>query len=93
MFYYKIQNLDSRIQNPDQRLTKDAEMWANSLSTLFVNIAKPILDITMFSVVHRPSAMFQHTQVLRLDGSGRWTLEAVENPVSAVKPAPAQLSI
>ena len=24
-------------------------MWANSLSTLFVNIAKPILDITMFS--------------------------------------------
>ena len=49
MFYYKIQNLDSRISNPDQRLTKDAEMWANSLSTLFVNIAKPILDITMFS--------------------------------------------
>ena len=49
MFYYKIQNLDSRITNPDQRLTKDAEMWANSLSTLFVNIAKPILDITMFS--------------------------------------------
>ena len=28
MFYYKICNLDSRITNPDQRLTQDAEKWA-----------------------------------------------------------------
>ena len=28
MFYYKICNLDSRIQNPDQRLTEDVEKWA-----------------------------------------------------------------
>jgi ATP-binding cassette, subfamily D (ALD), member 3 len=28
MFYYKICNLDSRIGNPDQRLTQDAEKWA-----------------------------------------------------------------
>ena len=28
MHYYKICNLDSRISNPDQRLTTDAEKWA-----------------------------------------------------------------
>ena len=49
MYYYKICNLDSRIQNPDQRLTQDAEKWAQSLSGLYLNITKPILDIIMFS--------------------------------------------
>jgi ATP-binding cassette subfamily D (ALD) protein 3 len=49
MFYYKICNLDSRIQNPDQRLTQDAEKWAQSLSSLYLNVTKPVLDIIMFS--------------------------------------------
>lgn len=49
MFYYKICNLDSRISNPDQRLTQDAEKWANSLASLYLNITKPFLDIYMFS--------------------------------------------
>jgi ATP-binding cassette subfamily D (ALD) protein 3 len=41
--------LDSRIQNPDQRLTQDLDKWAQSLASLIVNVTKPILDITMFS--------------------------------------------
>lgn len=49
MHYYKICNLDNRIQNPDQRLTNDAEKWANSLASLYLNTAKPILDIYLFS--------------------------------------------
>lgn len=49
MFYYKICNLDSRIQNPDQRLTQDADKWAGSLSSLYLNVTKPILDIILFS--------------------------------------------
>lgn len=49
MFYYKICNLDSRISNPDQRLTQDAEKWAASLSGLYLNVAKPVLDIMLFS--------------------------------------------
>jgi len=49
MFYYKICNLDSRIQNPDQRLTTDAEKWAQSLANLYLNVTKPILDIILFS--------------------------------------------
>ena len=49
MFYYKICNLDSRIQNPDQRLTQDAERWAQSLANLYLNVTKPCIDIYMFS--------------------------------------------
>lgn len=49
MHYYKICNLDSRIQNPDQRLTTDAEKWATSLANLYLNFTKPCLDIVLFS--------------------------------------------
>ena len=49
MHYYKICNLDSRISNPDQRLTSDTEKWASSLSSLYLNTVKPLLDIILFS--------------------------------------------
>jgi ATP-binding cassette subfamily D (ALD) protein 3 len=49
MYYYKICNLDSRIQNPDQRLTQDADKWSQSIASLYLNFTKPILDMVMFS--------------------------------------------
>lgn len=49
MIFYQLGNLDSRISNPDQRLTSDIEKWANSLSTIYANFTKPTLDIILFS--------------------------------------------
>lgn len=49
MHYYKICNLDSRITNPDQRLTTDTDKWATSLANLFLNLTKPTLDMFLFS--------------------------------------------
>ena len=49
MIYYQICNLDSRIANPDQRLTQDIQKWSDSLSQLYSNISKPMLDIVLFS--------------------------------------------
>lgn len=49
MHYYKICNLDNRISNPDQRLTDDANKWSTSLSNLYLNTTKPVLDIVLFS--------------------------------------------
>lgn len=49
MIYYQICNLDNRIKNPDQRLTQDIEKWASSLSNLYSNFSKPLLDIILFS--------------------------------------------
>lgn len=49
MHYYKICNLDNRIDVPDQRLTNDAALWAQSLSSLYLNTAKPILDLVFFT--------------------------------------------
>jgi ATP-binding cassette subfamily D (ALD) protein 3 len=49
MIFYQLGNLDSRISNPDQRLTSDIEKWSNSLSTIYANFTKPTLDIILFS--------------------------------------------
>lgn len=49
MIYYQICNLDNRIKNPDQRLTQDIEKWATSLSNLYSNFTKPLLDIVLLS--------------------------------------------
>jgi len=49
MIYYQICNLDNRIRNPDQRLTQDIEKWATSLSNLYSNFSKPLLDIVLLS--------------------------------------------
>ena len=47
--YYKLTNLDSRIRNPDQVFTSDIEKFSNSLSSLFINFTKPLLDIIFFT--------------------------------------------
>ena len=49
MIYYQLCNLDNRIKNPDQRLTSDIEKWADSLSIIYSNFSKPLLDILLFS--------------------------------------------
>ena len=49
MVYYQLCNLDSRIKNPDQRLTADIDKWAHSLSMIYSNFSKPLLDIILFS--------------------------------------------
>lgn len=47
--YYQVGQIDARISNPDQRLTQDIDKWATSLSTMYSNLSKPILDIVLFS--------------------------------------------
>ena len=42
-------NLDERIKNPDQILTQDIDKWSQSLSVLYSNFSKPLLDIILFS--------------------------------------------
>lgn len=49
LIYYQLTNIDSRIGNPDQRLTQDIEKWSVSLANLYINFAKPLLDLVLFS--------------------------------------------
>ncbi len=47
--FYQVVNIDSRIKNPDQRITNDIEKFSNSFANLYSNIAKPVLDMILFT--------------------------------------------
>uniref|UniRef100_A0A0K8TQR6 Putative peroxisomal long-chain acyl-coa transporter abc superfamily protein n=1 Tax=Tabanus bromius TaxID=304241 RepID=A0A0K8TQR6_TABBR len=46
--YYKMSNLDNRIANADQLLTTDIDKFCESVTDLYSNISKPILDIFIY---------------------------------------------
>jgi ATP-binding cassette subfamily D (ALD) long-chain fatty acid import protein len=48
--FYKVLNLDSRIENPDQLICTDINKFCDSLAALYSNLSKPVLDIVIFSL-------------------------------------------
>lgn len=47
--FYKVVNLDNRIQNIDQVLSQDIIKFADSLAHLYSDITKPLVDIGLFA--------------------------------------------
>ncbi|ORY95546.1 ABC transporter transmembrane region 2-domain-containing protein [Syncephalastrum racemosum] len=47
--FYKISNIDNRLQNADQLLTQDIDKFSENLSHLYSDIAKPVVDICLFA--------------------------------------------
>ncbi|CAG8746012.1 15750_t:CDS:2, partial [Acaulospora morrowiae] len=50
MTFYSVGNLDDRIKNADQCITVDTMKFCNSLSGLYSNLAKPILDVFIYNL-------------------------------------------
>eukprot|EP01127_Copromyxa_protea_P001402 TRINITY_DN11404_c0_g1_i1.p1 TRINITY_DN11404_c0_g1~~TRINITY_DN11404_c0_g1_i1.p1 ORF type:complete len:716 (+),score=133.26 TRINITY_DN11404_c0_g1_i1:82-2148(+) len=48
--YYRIENLDSRIRNADQSLTKDVASFCDHLAHIHSQISKPLLDVFLMSI-------------------------------------------
>lgn len=47
--YYQLGNLDDRIRNADQLITVDIQKFSSALAALYSNIAKPILDVSLYN--------------------------------------------
>lgn len=48
--FYGISALDDRIKNPDQLIAVDVAKFSNSLAELYSNLAKPLLDMTIYTI-------------------------------------------
>ncbi|KAK6736903.1 hypothetical protein RB195_019537 [Necator americanus] len=46
--FYKMSNLDNRIQNPDQLLTQDVDKFCEGVVELYSNLTKPIVDVLLY---------------------------------------------
>ncbi|KAF7725939.1 hypothetical protein EC973_009176 [Apophysomyces ossiformis] len=49
MTFYTVGNLDDRVKNADQCITVDTMKFSSSLSELYSNLAKPILDVFIYN--------------------------------------------
>lgn len=49
MTYYKLLNLDRRIEGPDQYLSADISRFCEALAGLYSNLGKPTLDLFFFN--------------------------------------------
>lgn len=45
--YYRVGNLDSRLENPDQCLTEDINNFCSELAHVHSQLSKPVLDVVM----------------------------------------------
>ncbi|KAK3293229.1 ABC transporter transmembrane region 2-domain-containing protein [Chaetomium fimeti] len=48
--FYGISALDDRVKNADQLIAVDVTKFSNNLAELYSNLAKPILDMTIYTV-------------------------------------------
>ncbi|CAI4224193.1 unnamed protein product [Auanema sp. JU1783] len=46
--FYKMSNLDNRIQNADQLLTQDVDKFCEGIVELYSNLSKPIVDVLLY---------------------------------------------
>lgn len=55
--YYKIGNLDSRLNNPDECLTEDLRLFSDAIAHLYSHVTKPLLDIVLIVYTLKGIAM------------------------------------
>jgi ATP-binding cassette subfamily D (ALD) protein 3 len=48
--FYKVSNLDNRVHNADQLLTQDIDKFSDTMTHLYSDTLKPIVDIALFAM-------------------------------------------
>lgn len=88
--FYRLSNLDGRIDNVDQLLTNDVQKFCESVVELYSNLSKPILDVLIYSAKLTSS---HGAGAPGCDPSGLWLCaRAPHQPPIAAPPHSAMLA-
>jgi ATP-binding cassette subfamily D (ALD) long-chain fatty acid import protein len=50
MTFYKVGNLDDRIRNADQCISRDVDRFCHATAELYSNLTKPVLDMILYNL-------------------------------------------
>lgn len=61
--YYRVSNLDGRIENADHRLTEDINVFATSIAHLYGSVTKPCFDLMLIGLSLMRSSQQMHSNI------------------------------
>ncbi|XP_034490021.1 ATP-binding cassette sub-family D member [Drosophila innubila] len=62
--YYRVSNLDGRIENADHRLTEDISVFASSVAHLYSSLTKPCFDLMLIGLALMRSSRRMKANIL-----------------------------
>ncbi|KAH8256355.1 hypothetical protein KR032_003399 [Drosophila birchii] len=62
--YYRVSNLDGRIENADHRLTEDISVFASSVAHLYSSLTKPCFDLMLIGLALMRSSRKMKANIL-----------------------------
>lgn len=63
--YYKVSNLDGRIENADHRLTDDISTFASSIAHLYSSLTKPCFDLLLIGFTLARSSQRMNASIVK----------------------------
>lgn len=62
--YYRVSNLDGRIENADHRLTEDISVFASSIAHLYSHLTKPCFDLMLIGLALMKSSQQMKANII-----------------------------
>lgn len=89
--YYRVSNLDSRIENADHRLTEDISVFASSVAHLYSHLTKPCFDLMLIGLALMRSSQKMKANIISGPLLGFVVISATAHLLRVVSPKFGQL--
>lgn len=89
--YYKVSNLDGRIENADHRLTDDISTFASSVAHLYSHLTKPCFDLMLIGLALAQSSYKMKANIVNGPLLGFFVITTTAQIMRLVSPKFGQL--